>query len=115
MGVLTYRIYRTLQKGDNVVNTFIKSRERIGRIVEMHADSREVIGISSGRRYSCTAWNEKGKNGHTLADANNPATLEPMVFPDPVISIAISPKDKAGTESWEKFTVKLSKKILHFK
>ena len=48
------------------------------------------------------------QTGHTLADADNPATLEPMVFPDPVISVAIAPKDKAGTE---KMGVALSKMI----
>ena len=99
-GALTFtRIYSgTLKKGDNVVNTFTGKTERIGRIVEMHADSREELESAQAGDIVALLGMKNTKTGHTLADANNPATLEPMVFPDPVISIAISPKDKAGTE-----------------
>ena len=99
-GALTFtRIYSgTLKKGDNVVNTFTGKTERIGRIVEMHADSREELESAQAGDIVALLGMKNTKTGHTLADANNPATLEPMVFPDPVISIAISPQDKAGTE-----------------
>jgi elongation factor G len=99
-GALTFtRVYSgTLNKGQNVLNTFTGKEERVGRIVQMHADSRE-------ERDSCRAGDivalvglKNVQTGHTLCDPDQPATLEPMVFPDPVISVAIDPKDKATVE-----------------
>lgn len=99
-GALTFmRIYSgTLHKGDTVLNTFTGKNERIGRIVEMHADDRI-------ERDSCTAGDivafiglKNTQTGHTLSDLKDVGTLEPMVFPEPVISIAIKPKDKGGAE-----------------
>ena len=109
-GALTFtRIYSgTLKKGDNVVNTFTGKNERIGRIVEMHADSRQELDSAQAGDIVALLGMKNTRTGHTLADADNPATLEPMVFPDPVISIAISPKDKAGTE---KMGVALNKMV----
>ena len=109
-GALTFtRIYSgTLKKGDNVLNTFTGKTERIGRIVEMHADSREELESAQAGDIVALLGMKNTRTGHTLADADDPATLEPMVFPDPVISIAISPKDKAGTE---KMGVALNKMV----
>ena len=99
-GALTFtRIYSgTLKKGDHVVNTFTGKNERIGRIVEMHADERKELDSAQAGDIVALLGMKNTRTGHTLADADHPATLEPMVFPDPVISIAIAPKDKAGTE-----------------
>ncbi|MDG2155947.1 MAG: elongation factor G, partial [Gammaproteobacteria bacterium] len=99
-GALTFtRIYSgTLKKGDNLLNTFTGKSERIGRIVEMHADSREELNSAQAGDIVALVGLKNTQTGHTLADEKNPATLEPMVFPDPVISIAIAAKDKAGTE-----------------
>jgi len=99
-GALTFtRVYSgTLKKGDNVLNTFTGKIERIGRIVEMHADSREELDQATAGDIIALVGLKNTQTGHTLADEKNPATLEPMVFPDPVISIAIAAKDKAGTE-----------------
>ena len=109
-GALTFtRIYSgTLKKGDNVLNTFTGKTERIGRIVEMHADSREELETAQAGDIVALLGMKNTRTGHTLADANNPATLEPMVFPDPVISVAITPKDKAGNE---KMGVALNKMV----
>ena len=109
-GALTFtRIYSgKLKKGDNVLNTFTGKTERIGRIVEMHADSREELDSAQAGDIVALLGMKNTRTGHTLADADNPATLEPMVFPDPVISIAIAPKDKAGTE---KMGVALNKMV----
>ena len=109
-GALTFtRIYSgMLKKGDNVLNTFTGKTERIGRIVEMHADSREELDFAQAGDIVALLGMKNTKTGHTLADENNPATLEPMVFPDPVISIAITPLDKAGTE---KLGIALNKMI----
>ena len=99
-GALTFtRIYSgSLSKGDNVLNTFTGKTERIGRIVEMHADSREELDSAQAGDIVALLGMKNTRTGHTLCDPNNPATLEPMVFPDPVISVAIAPKDKAGAE-----------------
>jgi elongation factor G len=109
-GALTFtRIYSgKIAKGDNVLNTFTGKTERIGRIVEMHADSREELDSAQAGDIVALLGMKNTRTGHTLADAKNPATLEPMVFPDPVISIAISPDDKAGTE---KMGVALNKMV----
>ncbi|MFK7887934.1 MAG: elongation factor G [Gammaproteobacteria bacterium] len=109
-GALTFtRVYAgSLKKGDTVLNTFTGKTERIGRIVEMHADSREERDVAQAGDIVALLGMKNTRTGHTLADVKNPATLEPMVFPDPVISIAISPKDKAGTE---KMGVALNKMI----
>ena len=109
-GALTFtRIYSgTLNKGDNVLNTFTGKTERIGRIVEMHADSRQELDSAQAGDIVALLGMKNTKTGHTLCDPNKPATLEPMVFPDPVISVAIAPKDKAGAE---KMGVALSKMI----
>ncbi len=109
-GALTFtRIYSgSLKKGDTVLNTYTGKTERIGRIVEMHAEERiELEGAQAGDIVALIGM-KNTQTGHTLCDQNNPATLEPMVFPDPVISVAIHPKDKAASE---KMGVALGKMI----
>ncbi len=99
-GALTFvRVYSgKLNKGDTVLNTFTGKNERIGRIVEMHANDRiELDGCSAGDIVAFIGL-KNVQTGHTLCDPKHPATLEPMIFPDPVISIAVAPKDKAASE-----------------
>ena len=99
-GALTFiRIYSgVLNKGDTVLNTFTGKTERIGRIVEMAADERiELEGAEAGDIVAVVGM-KNVQTGHTLCDPKNPSTLEPMVFPDPVISIAVSPIDKGASE-----------------
>ncbi len=109
-GALTFiRIYSgKLEKGMTVLNTFTGKTERIGRIVEMHADSREELNEAQAGDIVAVIGMKNVQTGHTLCDPNNPATLEPMVFPDPVISMAVAPKDKDGSE---KLGVALGKMI----
>ncbi len=99
-GALTFtRIYSGgLKKGDSILNTFTGKTERVGRIVEMHADSREDRDSASAGDIIALVGLKNVQTGHTLCDPKDPATLEPMVFPDPVISIAVSPRDKAASE-----------------
>ena len=99
-GALTFiRIYSgVLEKGMTVLNTFTGKTERIGRIVEMHADERiELDGAQAGDIVAVIGM-KNVQTGHTLCDPKSPATLEPMIFPDPVISIAVAPKDKGASE-----------------
>ncbi len=99
-GALTFiRIYSgTLNKGDTVLNTFTGKTERVGRMVEMHADDRNELNSAQAGDIIAIVGMKDTQTGHTLCDPKKPATLEPMVFPDPVISIAIAPKDKAASE-----------------
>ena len=109
-GALTFtRIYSgTIKKGDNALNTYTGKTERIGRIVEMHADERIELDSAQAGDIVALIGMKNTQTGHTLSDPNNVATLEPMVFPDPVISIAIHPKDKSASE---KLGVALGKMI----
>jgi elongation factor G len=109
-GALTFtRIYSgKLNKGDTVLNTATGKTERISRLVEMHANSREEIDSAQAGDIVAIVGMKNVQTGHTLCDPKNPATLEPMVFPDPVISIAIKPKTKGGDE---KMGIALSKMV----
>ena len=109
-GALTFtRIYTgRLEKGSNVLNTFTGKTERIGRIVEMHADERIELDSAEAGDIVAIVGMKNVQTGHTLCDPKVPATLEPMVFPDPVISVAIKPKDLSASE---KMGIALSKMI----
>ncbi len=99
-GALTFiRIYSgKMEKGMTVLNSATGKTERIGRMVEMHADDRnELDSAQAGDIIACVGM-KNVQTGHTLCDPDNPCTLEAMVFPDPVISIAVAPKDKGGSE-----------------
>src|SRR5690606_36815630 len=99
-GQLTFtRIYSgRMSKGDTVLNTATGKTERIGRMVEMHANDRNMIDSAQAGDIVALVGLKNVGTGHTLCDEKNPATLEPMVFPDPVLSIAVAAKDKAGSE-----------------
>ncbi|MCB9627975.1 MAG: elongation factor G [Sandaracinaceae bacterium] len=99
-GALTFlRIYSgTINKGDSLINTFTGKSERIGRMVEMHANDRTIIESAQAGDIVAAVGLKNVRTGHTLADEKNPATLEPMVFPAPVISVAVIPRDKANSE-----------------
>ena len=99
-GALTFiRIYSgVLNKGDTILNSFTGKTERIGRMVEMHADERTELSTAQAGDIIAIVGMKNVQTGHTLCDPKHPCTLEPMVFPAPVISIAVSPKDKGGSE-----------------
>ncbi len=99
-GALTFiRIYSgKLNKGDTVLNSYTGKTERIGRMVEMHANDRTEITSAQAGDIIAVVGMKNVQTGHTLCDPNNPCTLEPMIFPEPVISIAVKPKDKGATE-----------------
>ncbi len=94
-GALTFtRIYSgRLKKGTMILNTFTGKTERVGRIVEMHADDRRELEEAQAGDIVALLGLKNVQTGHTLCDEKKPATLEPMVFPDPVISMAIHPSE----------------------
>ncbi|MBQ0798229.1 MAG: elongation factor G [Porticoccaceae bacterium] len=99
-GALTFvRVYSgVLNKGDTILNSFTGKTERVGRMVEMHADDRNEIDRAQAGDIIAIVGMKAVKTGHTLCDPKHPVTLEAMIFPDPVISIAVKPKDKGGSE-----------------
>ena len=109
-GALTFtRIYSgQLKKGDTILDTATGKTERISRIVEMHANDREEVDEAQAGDIVALIGMKNVQTGHTLCDPKKPATLEPMVFPDPVISIAVAPKKKGDTE---KMGLALSKMV----
>ncbi len=108
VGTLTFiRVYSgVVNSGDTVYNPIKRRRERIGRIVQMHANSREEIKeIRAGDIAACVGMKDV-TTGETLCDTDNIIILERMVFPEPVISVAVEPKTKADQE---KMGIALSK------
>lgn len=102
VGQLTFiRVYSgVLRKGDAVYNPVKGKKERIGRIVLMHANDRhEVDELRAGDIAACVGLKDV-TTGDTLTDPNAVITLERMEFPDPVISLAIEPKPKATVRKW---------------
>jgi elongation factor G len=100
VGQLTFvRVYSgVLRKGDSVYNPIKGKKERIGRIVQMHANARhEVDEIRAGDIAACVGLKEV-TTGETLSDPDAVITLERMEFPEPVISLAIEPKTKSDQE-----------------
>ncbi|WP_243077624.1 elongation factor G [Pantoea sp. MQR6] len=100
VGQLTFvRVYSgVLRKGDSVYNAVKGKKERIGRIVQMHANARhEIDEIRAGDIAACVGLKE-ATTGETLCDPNAIITLEQMEFPEPVISLSIEPKTKVDQE-----------------
>ena len=100
-GALTFiRIYSgVLNKGDTLLNSFTGKTERIGRMVEMNANDRtDLTTAQAGDIIALVGLKNNTQTGHTLCDPKVPCTLEPMIFPEPVISISVTPKDKGSVE-----------------
>jgi elongation factor G len=100
VGTLTYfRVYSgSLMRGAYLLNTTTGEKERIGRILRMHAAEREEVQEIFAGDIAATVGLKNTSTGHTLCDENNPITLEKITFPEPVISIRIEPKTKQDQE-----------------
>jgi elongation factor G len=108
VGTLTFfRSYSgVLNSGDSVLNSVKGKKERIGRILQMHANSREEIKEVRAGDIAAAVGLKDVTTGDTLCDLNNPIILERMEFPEPVISVAVEPKTKSDQE---KMGIALSK------
>ena len=100
VGTLTFvRVYSgTIKSGDTLLNSITGKKERVGRLLLMHANKREEISEISAGNICAFLGLKETQTGHTLCDAAKPIVLEKMEFPDPVIHIAIEPKSKADQE-----------------
>jgi elongation factor G len=110
VGTLNYfRVYSgQLKKGSYVLNTSSGERERIGRILRMRGDKREDIDEVSAGDIASTVGLKNTSTGHTLCDEKEPIVLEKIIFPEPVISIRIEPKNKIDEEKMNLSLKKLS-------
>ena len=100
VGQLTFvRVYRgILESGSYAYNTTKDKKERIGRLLKMHANKREEIKVLHSGEIGAVVGLKDTLTGDTLASEKDPVILERMVFPDPVISVAVEPKTKADQE-----------------
>ena len=110
VGKLTYfRVYSGyLEKGSYVLNSTKNKKERVGRILQMHANTREDLDVVYCGDIAAAIGLKHTTTGDTLCNADKPIVLEAMVFPEPVIRVAIEPKTKAGQEKMSIALVKLS-------
>ncbi len=117
VGKLTFfRVYSgTLSGGSYVFNSITERKERIGRILRMHANHREDIETAFTGDILAAVGFKFTKTGDTLCDEDSPIILEKMEFPDPVISVAIEPKTKADQEKLGESLVKLTEEDPTFK
>lgn len=100
VGTLTFiRVYSgVVQSGDTVYNPIKRKKERIGRLLQMHANSREEIKEVRAGDIAAAVGLKNVTTGDTLCDVDKVVTLERMVFPEPVIHVAVEPKTKADQE-----------------
>ena len=111
-----FRVYSgSLQAGSYVYNSTKGKRERMGRILMMHANHREEIDTVYAGDIAAVVGLKDTTTGDTLCDENNEVILESMTFPDPVIQVAIEPKTKAGQEKMTMALVKLAEEDPTFK
>ena len=111
-----FRVYSgTLESGSYVYNSTKGKKERIGRILQMHANHREDIEMVYSGDIAAAVGLKDTTTGDTLCDEKHPIILESMEFPDPVIQIAIEPKTKAGQEKMGIALAKLAEEDPTFK
>ena len=111
-----FRVYSgKFDKGGTVLNSSKGQRERIGRILQMHANHREDIDTVYSGDIAAAVGLKNTTTGDTLCDEKNPIILESMEFPEPVIRVAIEPKTKAGQEKMGLALAKLAEEDPTFK
>ena len=111
-----FRVYSgTLESGSTVLNSSKDKKERIGRILQMHSNNREDISKVYAGDIAAAVGLKDVTTGNTLCDPEHPIILESMEFPEPVIDIAIEPKDKAAQEKMGVALSKLSEEDPTFK
>ncbi len=117
VGKLTFfRVYSgTLTKGSQVINSTTERKERVGRILRMHANHREDIETVMAGDIAAAVGLKEVKTGDTLSDPDHPVVLEKMDFPEPVIRIAIEPKTKADSDKLGSGLAKLAEEDPTFK
>jgi len=107
--LIYFRVYSgTLEKGSAVLNPRTGNKERIGRLLEMHANDRQDLDAVYAGDIVAGIGLKNTKTGDTLCDPNNPIVLEELEFPEPVIHVAVEPKTKADQDKMSKALAALS-------
>jgi len=117
VGNLTFfRVYSgVVRSGDSIFNSVKLQKERLGRIVQMHANKREEIKEVYSGDIAAAIGLKNVTTGDTLCDPNNPIVLEKMEFPEPVISIAVEPKTKSDQEKMSSALTRLAREDPSFR
>ena len=117
VGKLTFfRVYSgTLQKGSYILNSATGNKERIGRLLEMHANDKKDIDVVRAGDIAAAVGVKNVSTGDTFCDIDNPILLENITFPEPVIKLAVEPKSKADAEKLTTGLVKLAEEDPTFK
>ncbi len=110
VGKLTFfRVYSgTLEKGSYILNSTTGDKERVGRILEMHANDKKDIDVVRAGDIAAAVGVKKVNTGDTFCDLDSPILLEKITFPEPVIKLAVEPKSKADAEKLTTGLVKLA-------
>ncbi|NBB75737.1 MAG: elongation factor G, partial [Bacteroidetes bacterium] len=117
VGKLTFfRVYSgTLEKGSYIYNSTTGNKERIGRLLEMHANDKKDIDVVRAGDIAAAVGVKQVRTGDTFCDVENPILLEQITFPEPVIKLAVEPKSKADAEKLTTGLVKLAEEDPTFK
>jgi len=117
VGKLTFfRVYSgTLEKGSYIYNSTTGNKERIGRLLEMHANDKKDIDVVRAGDIAAAVGVKEVRTGDTFCDVENPILLEQISFPEPVIKLAVEPKSKADAEKLTNGLVKLAEEDPTFK
>jgi elongation factor G len=117
VGRLTFtRVYTgTLKSGSYVYNSISGKKERVGRLLQMHANTREEISEIKAGHIGAIVGLKDTKTGETLCDMDKKIVLESMEFPEPVIAVAVEPKTKADQEKMGMALAKLAEEDPSFK
>ena len=114
--LIYFRVYSgSIDAGAGVLNTITGKKERMGRIVKMHADDREEIKRVSAGDIAAAVGLKDTSTGHTICDENQPIILENITFPEPVVAVSVEPKMKSDKDKLQEALLKMAEEDPTFK
>ena len=114
--LIYFRVYSgSIDAGAGVLNTITGKKERMGRIVKMHADDREEIKSVSAGDIAAAVGLKDTSTGHTICDENQPIILENITFPEPVVAVSVEPKMKSDKDKLQEALLKMAEEDPTFK
>ncbi|MBU93264.1 MAG: elongation factor G [Chloroflexi bacterium] len=114
--LIYFRVYSgSIDAGAGVLNTITGKKERMGRIVKMHADDREEIKSVRAGDIAAAVGLKDTSTGHTICDENQPIILENITFPEPVVSVSVEPKMKSDKDKLQEALLKMAEEDPTFK
>ena len=114
--LIYFRVYSgSIDAGAGVLNTITGKKERMGRIVKMHADDREEIKSVSAGDIAAAVGLKDTSTGHTICDESKPIILEQITFPEPVVAVSVEPKMKSDKDKLQEALLKMADEDPTFK